>query len=278
MPDEVIVADDGSGAGHRAARCLVGTLDWACPCNTCGRRIKGFRAGRSRNRGIAAARGEYSSCSMATWCSHEQFVADHARARRAGLASCRAPRISTDAHCAGRMLDATSVRPSVRFTRGLRRPHLAVRSRWLSPHLSRRHADHVAREELQPGALARGPDRRERLQRADASAGVPRTRNAPRGSCTPACGAGNCGSRRSPPICTIPCACSHGVEPERCALRRYARKPPHALRARARSASAGVRRGHSGERAPALARLIAPLRNSARQPDAVLAREPGIER
>src|SRR5512139_69275 len=58
MPDEVIVADDGSGV--ETARLVA---SWArklpIPVHHVWQENTGFRAGRSRNRGIAAASGEY---------------------------------------------------------------------------------------------------------------------------------------------------------------------------------------------------------------------------
>jgi glycosyltransferase involved in cell wall biosynthesis len=134
LPDEVIVADDGSGPDTAS---LVAS--WArrlpIPVHHVWQENKGFRAGRSRNRGIAAARGEYIVLIDGDMVLDERFIEDHANARLPrrfvqGL------RILTNASRTEKMLahDTTSVGP---LTPGLRRPHLAVRSPWLSRKLSR---------------------------------------------------------------------------------------------------------------------------------------------
>ena len=134
MPDEVIVADDGSGAETAS---LVAS--WArklpIPVHHVWQENTGFRAGRSRNRGIAAASGEYIVLIDGDMVLDEHFIEDHERAKQRGR-WVQGMRIYTDAACTERMLaqERTSVGP---FTPGLRRPHLAVRSDWLSRNFSR---------------------------------------------------------------------------------------------------------------------------------------------
>jgi glycosyltransferase involved in cell wall biosynthesis len=136
LPDEVIVADDGSGPD--TARLVA---SWArrlpIPVQHVWQENKGFRAGRSRNRGIAAARGEYIVLIDGDMVLDEHFIEDHANAQRRGR-FVQGLRILTNARRTEKMLahDATCVGP---FTPGLRRPHLAVRSPWLSQRLSRSH-------------------------------------------------------------------------------------------------------------------------------------------
>jgi glycosyltransferase involved in cell wall biosynthesis len=76
MPDEVIVADDGSAASTQA---LV--EDWrtrlACPLRHVWQQDLGFRAARIRNRGIAASRGDYIILIDGDMLLHPAFVADH---------------------------------------------------------------------------------------------------------------------------------------------------------------------------------------------------------
>jgi glycosyltransferase involved in cell wall biosynthesis len=76
LPDEVIVADDGSGEPTRA---LVG--QWAqrfpCPLRHVWQDDLGFRAARCRNRGIAASRGDYILLIDGDMLLHPAFVADH---------------------------------------------------------------------------------------------------------------------------------------------------------------------------------------------------------
>lgn len=76
LPDEVIVADDGSGAETRA---LVERMarDFPVPLRHLWQKDKGFRAARARNRGIAACRGDYVILIDGDMLLHPRFVADH---------------------------------------------------------------------------------------------------------------------------------------------------------------------------------------------------------
>lgn len=134
MPDEVIVADDGSGP-ETARLVALWSRRLPIPVYHVWQENTGFRAGRSRNRGIAVARGEYILLIDGDMVLDEYFVEDHARAMVRGR-FVQGMRISTNARCTANMFahDLTSVGP---FTPGLRRPHLAVRSHWLSHRLSR---------------------------------------------------------------------------------------------------------------------------------------------
>jgi glycosyltransferase involved in cell wall biosynthesis len=76
LPDEVIVADDGSGESTR-----VVVERWAqhlpCPLRHVWQDDLGFRAARCRNRGIAASRGDYILLIDGDMLLHPAFVADH---------------------------------------------------------------------------------------------------------------------------------------------------------------------------------------------------------
>lgn len=76
LPDEVIVADDGSGESTR-----VVVERWAqhfpCPVRHVWQDDLGFRAARCRNRGIAASRGDYILLIDGDMLLHPAFVADH---------------------------------------------------------------------------------------------------------------------------------------------------------------------------------------------------------
>lgn len=80
LPDEIIVADDGSGPSTRAvverwrAAGLVIEHVW--------QEDAGFRLARSRNRAIAAARAEYVLLVDGDMILHPRFVADHVRCAR----------------------------------------------------------------------------------------------------------------------------------------------------------------------------------------------------
>jgi glycosyltransferase involved in cell wall biosynthesis len=129
MPDEVIVADDGSG--EETARLVA---SWASrigtPLHHVWQENKGFRAGRSRNRGIAAARSEYVILLDGDMVLHEHFVADHEHASAPGW-FVQGGRIPTTPRGAARMLERSSTSVGV-FTPGLRRRHQALRRRLLS--------------------------------------------------------------------------------------------------------------------------------------------------
>ena len=76
LPDEVIVADDGSGEETRA---LVERMarDYPVPLRHVWQEDRGFRAARARNRGIAASRGDYVILLDGDMLLHPHFVADH---------------------------------------------------------------------------------------------------------------------------------------------------------------------------------------------------------
>jgi glycosyltransferase involved in cell wall biosynthesis len=79
-PDEVIVADDGSGP---ATRVVIDRWRAAgLPLEHVWQEDHGFRLARSRNRAIAAARAEYILLVDGDMILHPQFVADHLRCAR----------------------------------------------------------------------------------------------------------------------------------------------------------------------------------------------------
>ena len=82
-PDEVIVADDGSGPATRAvvtafaARCGL-------PVGYVRQEHQGFRVARLRNLALAAARGDYVVLVDGDMLLHPAFIADHRASARAG--------------------------------------------------------------------------------------------------------------------------------------------------------------------------------------------------
>lgn len=84
-PDEVIVADDGSGEATHALL-QARAAHFPCALRHVWQEDFGFRAARCRNRGIAAARSEYIILIDGDMVLHPDFVADHlALARRGAL-------------------------------------------------------------------------------------------------------------------------------------------------------------------------------------------------
>jgi len=76
LPDEVMVADDGSGPATRA---LVERMarDFPVPLRHVWQEDLGFRASRCRNLGIAASRAEYVVMIDGDMVLHRDFIADH---------------------------------------------------------------------------------------------------------------------------------------------------------------------------------------------------------
>jgi glycosyltransferase involved in cell wall biosynthesis len=82
-PDEVIVADDGSGP---AVAAVVTEFSRRQPCGVefVRQEHAGFRAGRMRNLAIARCTGDYVLLVDGDMVLHPDFVADHAHAARPG--------------------------------------------------------------------------------------------------------------------------------------------------------------------------------------------------
>ncbi|WP_049623682.1 glycosyltransferase family 2 protein [Frateuria defendens] len=76
LPDEVIVADDGSGP-DTAAVVEAARTRFPVPLRHVWQEDFGFRAARARNRGIAASRGDYVILIDGDMLLHPSFVADH---------------------------------------------------------------------------------------------------------------------------------------------------------------------------------------------------------
>ena len=76
LPDEIIVADDGSRAGTGN---IVASLakDAPIPVLHSWQEDKGFRLARSRNRAIAKARGEYIILVDGDVVLEKHFIEDH---------------------------------------------------------------------------------------------------------------------------------------------------------------------------------------------------------
>lgn len=83
LPDEVVVTDDGSR--QDTAELLRGMAkSFPVPLRHVWQPDEGFRLARSRNRGIAAARGDYLIQVDGDMILHRHFVADHLRLARPG--------------------------------------------------------------------------------------------------------------------------------------------------------------------------------------------------
>jgi len=142
MPDEVIVADDGSRADTAdlvrswAARLPVPVLHiW--------QEDRGFRLARSRNRAIAAASGAYIVIVDGDMILHEHFIADHKRAARPGY-FIQGVRVLSEPETGQRLLREGILNLGF-FARGIQRRRHTVRNRVLSWLLyQRKHTDQKA--------------------------------------------------------------------------------------------------------------------------------------
>jgi len=101
-PDEIIVADDGSGA---ATRELIATFvrRSSVPVRAVTQPHQGFRLTRLRNLAIAAATADYLIFIDGDMLLHEGFVADHRRQARAGTFT-QGVRVRADAALTARLV------------------------------------------------------------------------------------------------------------------------------------------------------------------------------
>lgn len=76
LPDEVLVADDGSGP-ETAAVIARASEQFPVPLKHIWQEDLGFRAARARNRGIAASKGDYIVLLDGDMLIHPRFIADH---------------------------------------------------------------------------------------------------------------------------------------------------------------------------------------------------------
>jgi glycosyltransferase involved in cell wall biosynthesis len=129
VPDEVIVADDGSGPETaQVVERWKGRI--AASVQHLWQPHEGFRLARSRNRAIAAATGDYLIIVDGDMVLHRHFVADHLNAARPG-SFIQGVRLLTEAETAEHMLCKGRLDLHM-FSRGIRRRRHAVRNLALS--------------------------------------------------------------------------------------------------------------------------------------------------
>jgi glycosyltransferase involved in cell wall biosynthesis len=134
LPDEVIVADDGSGPATRAV-----VEHWrtaGLPIEHVWQEDEGFRLARSRNRAIASARADYILLVDGDMILHPRFVADHVScARPDRFVQGARPQLSAAA--TEQILRRGKLTDFGPFTPGLQRRAYAMRSPLLSRIFSR---------------------------------------------------------------------------------------------------------------------------------------------
>jgi glycosyltransferase involved in cell wall biosynthesis len=129
LPDEVIVTDDGSADDTRALVARVGR-DFPTRIAHVWQDDAGFRAARARNRGIAAARGDYVIFVDGDMILHRDFVADHLDFALHGQ-SLQGGRLDASEAETARLLAGGRARFSPLMP-GRFPPHRAIRAPWLA--------------------------------------------------------------------------------------------------------------------------------------------------
>jgi glycosyltransferase involved in cell wall biosynthesis len=115
-PDEIVVADDGSGPATRAlvdgfAAASIAPTRFVCQPHT------GFRVARLRNLAIAATRLDYLVFIDGDMLLHPDFIADHVRLARRGFFT-QGLRVRADESLTRKLL-ADPARPTRVWSRGL---------------------------------------------------------------------------------------------------------------------------------------------------------------
>lgn len=129
LPDEVIVADDGSGDATRRLLQEVARA-FPVPLRHSWQDDDGFRVARSRNRAIAAASSEYVVLLDGDMVMHRRFVADHLDAAEPG-AFVQGSRVLTTPAFRERMLANPGMSPGL-FSAGIARRRHTLRLPLLS--------------------------------------------------------------------------------------------------------------------------------------------------
>ncbi|MDQ8158361.1 MAG: glycosyltransferase family 2 protein [Gemmatimonadota bacterium] len=130
MPDEVVIADDGSRDDTRALL-VREARTFPCPLVHVWHDDTGFRLAAIRNKAIARARGNYIVQIDGDILLHPAFVASHLRAARRGRYVQGSRALLSEA-LTRRMLQGESVTLGV-HTRGLENRPNALYAPWLSP-------------------------------------------------------------------------------------------------------------------------------------------------
>lgn len=128
-PDEVVIADDGSGP-ETAALIAAWRARLPVPLVHAWQEDRGFRAARARNLAIAAAIGDYLIFIDGDMVLDRHFVADHKRAARPD-SFIQGMRLLADRNLSARMLRDRQTRFGL-FEAGLSEGKFLLRSRLLS--------------------------------------------------------------------------------------------------------------------------------------------------
>lgn len=121
-PDEIVIADDGSGA---ATQSVIADFRRHAAARTVSQPHEGFRVARLRNLAIAATDADYLVFVDGDMVLHPEFIADHARLARRGWFT-QGVRVLADENLTHRLIEApaTPVSPLTSGTGFLRRIYL----------------------------------------------------------------------------------------------------------------------------------------------------------
>lgn len=129
MPDEVLIADDGSGEATRETVRRYAAL-LPCPLRHVWHEDDGFRLAAIRNKAIAAATGDYIVQVDGDCILDRHFVADHGTMAEPGYFVCGSRTLVSEARTA----EVTKAcRPALHvWSRGIRARENGLRMSWLS--------------------------------------------------------------------------------------------------------------------------------------------------
>lgn len=137
MPDQIVICDDGSTSETAET---VKALQASSPVRIdyVWQEDKGFRAAKSRNRGMAVATGEYIIQVDGDMLMHREFVADHLALARKGFLI-RGRRImltpeATEHYCVAGELPRLDFRCKGVAKRRFNAIHMPRVARWIAPH------------------------------------------------------------------------------------------------------------------------------------------------
>jgi glycosyltransferase involved in cell wall biosynthesis len=129
MPDEVVIADDGSNEGTRHLVEAMAALS-PVPFFHVWQRDRGFRAAQIRNKAIASATGDYLVIMDGDIVAHPDFIRDHEQAARPGC-FCQGSRVLLTRAKTERVLKEKQLHFSP-FERGFENRKNSIRSQLLS--------------------------------------------------------------------------------------------------------------------------------------------------
>ena len=140
LPDEVIVADDGS---REETVQLVKNFQqrFPVPLLHCWQPDEGFRAGRARNIAIAAAKSEYTIILDGDMVIHPAFVEDHLKAAENGY-FIQGSRVLVNKETTNELLSSRGGASLSLFSKGIKNHLNAIRSPFLSSLFSKKVLHH----------------------------------------------------------------------------------------------------------------------------------------